>query len=313
MENRTIRNFDEMLSFASSLSAKPVAVAAAESKETLAAVVEAQKILKAKFILTGNRFVIERELKALGVSFDGIEIRSSETPANAITEAIRAVSNGEAHILMKGDVDTTSLMKAVLARESGLRTGKILSDVFLFEYPTRKENPFIMISDGGLNVQPDVAAKKEIIENAVQVAHALGNSNPKVAILSASEFVLPEIPSSLDAAVLSKMNQRGQIKGCIVDGPLALDNALSIEAAETKRIDSQVAGKADILIAPNIEAANSLAKSTTFFANLRLAHVIMGARIPILIPSRADKSDAKLLSIALGIIMSHAMNSRTNT
>jgi phosphotransacetylase len=143
----------------------------------------------------------------------------------------------------------------------------------------------------------------ELIRNAVEVAHALGSTMPKVAVLSASEFVTPSIPSTLDAAILAKMNERGQISGCLVDGPLALDNAISADAAREKGIRSSVAGDADILIAANIEAANSLAKSTTLFAGYRLAHVIVGARVPICIPSRADRSDAKLLSIALGVIM----------
>jgi phosphate butyryltransferase len=138
----------------------------------------------------------------------------------------------------------------------------------------------------------------------VEVAHALGNPNPKVAVLSATEFVVPTLQSTLDAAALSKMNERGQIKGCIVDGPFALDNAISADAAAEKAIASPVAGHAEILIAANIESANSLAKSTTYFAGLRLAHVIVGGKVPILIPSRADKSEAKMLSIALGVIMS---------
>lgn len=299
-----IRNFEEMLSHASRLGSKAVVVASAESKETLSAVKDARKLLGTKFILIGNRETIERNLIDLDVPFDGIEIRNSRTPSESIDAAVQAISGGEGAILLKGSVDTTSLMKAVLARESGLRLGRTLSDVFLFEFLPRKEKSFIMISDGGLNVLPDVSTKIEIIENAVRVAHALGNLNPKVALLSASEFVLPNIPSSVEAAQITKMFQQGKIEGCEVYGPLALDNALSSEAAGIKKIDSPVAGAADILIAPNIEAANCLAKSTTYFANLRLAHVIMGAKIPILIPSRSDKSDAKLLSIALGMIMS---------
>jgi phosphate butyryltransferase len=195
-------------------------------------------------------------------------------------------------------------MSSVLQPESGLRMDRLLTDIFVLEYPQRVQNKLIMITDGGMTLLPDLMNKVELIKNAVQVAHALGNSNPKVAILSATEFVVPKLESTIDAAALSKMNERGQIKGCIIDGPLALDNAISLEAAAEKRIQSEVAGRAEILVAANIESANSLAKSTTYFANLRLAHVIVGARIPILIPSRADKSDAKLLSMALGIVMS---------
>jgi phosphate butyryltransferase len=165
-----------------------------------------------------------------------------------------------------------------------------------------------MITDGGMTLAPDLNNKVELINNAVEVAHAIGNPNPKVAVLSATEFVLANLPSTLDAAALSKMNERGQIKGCLVDGPFGLDNAISEEAAAEKAIASPVAGHAEILLAANIESANSLAKSTTYFAGLRLAHVIVGGRVPILIPSRADKSDAKVLSVALGVIMADFYN-----
>jgi phosphate butyryltransferase len=195
-------------------------------------------------------------------------------------------------------------MKAVLKDGAGIRTGRLLSDIFLLEFPERPENKFIMITDGGMTLAPDLKNKVELIRNAVEVAHALGNENPRVAVLSATEFIVPSLQSTLDAAALSKMNDRGQIKGCTVDGPFALDNAISMEAAEEKGIKSPIAGRAEILVAANIESANSLAKSTTYFAGLRLAHVIVGGRVPVLIPSRSDKSDAKLLSIALGVIMS---------
>ncbi|HTY39164.1 MAG TPA: phosphate acyltransferase, partial [Bacteroidota bacterium] len=207
--------------------------------------------------------------------------------------------------------DTSTMMKGVLHEESGVRTGRLLSDIFILEFPPRTGNRFIMITDGGMTLAPDLKNKVELIINAVEVAHALGNPNPKVAVLSATEFVLPNLQSTIDAAALSKMNERGQIKGCTVDGPFALDNAVSSEAADEKRINSPVAGKAEILIAANIESANSLAKSTTFFAGLRLAHVIVGGTVPILIPSRADKSDAKLLSVALGVIMSEHIRTRS--
>ncbi len=204
---------------------------------------------------------------------------------------------------MKGSIDTGTMMKAVLEEGSGLRTGRLLSDIFVLEYPPREMSKFIMITDGGMTLAPDLKNKVELIRNAVEVAHALGNPMPKVAVLSATEFVVPNLQSTLDAAALSKMNERGQITGCVVDGPFALDNAISNDAAAEKRIKSEVAGRAEILVAANIESANSLAKSTTYFAGLRLAHVIVGARVPVLIPSRADKTDAKLLSIALGMIM----------
>jgi len=304
MKQTLISDFEELLRVAGSLTKRCVAVVAADHSATLEAVAAAKTALKSDFLLTGSRKTIEEGLAAHGLAADGIEIVDAKQPDRLIAPALEALRGGSAQILLKGKIDTTTLMKAVLARDSGLRIGRLLSDIVLFQYARTSANKFLMITDGGLNVLPDLPAKKEIIENAVQVAHALGNSNPKVAVLSATEFVLPDIPSTVDAALLAKMNRRGQIKGCIVDGPFALDNALSADAADTKNISSPVAGQADILVAPNIESANMLAKSTTFFAGLRLAHVVMGAKIPILIPSRSDKSDAKLLSIALGMVMS---------
>jgi phosphate acetyltransferase/phosphate butyryltransferase len=162
-----------------------------------------------------------------------------------------------------------------------------------------------MITDGGVVTTPDLKTKRELIINAVEVAHALGNPMPKVAVLSATEFVNPNLQSTVDAAVLSKMCERGQITGCIVDGPLALDNALSPEAAAEKKLTSPVAGQADILVAHTIEVANSLAKGATYFAGLMLAHVIVGARVPVIISSRADKSEARVVSVGMGMLMKH--------
>ena len=317
MEKRFIRNFDEMLKFAVSLPPKRVAVVYPNNNETFSAISEAYKTLKAKFLLFGDKATISDGLSSADVGSSQIEIVEAKNLNDAVMAAVSSARDGRADILMKGGIDTSTMMKAVLSEgsrpssgqdESGLKTGRLLSDIFVLEYPPRIENQFVMITDGGMTLAPDLKNKVELVNNAIEVAHALGNPNPKVAILSATEFVLPNLQSTLDAAALSKMNERGQIKGCVVDGPLALDNALSPDAAEEKGIKSPVAGKAEILVAANIESANSLAKSTTYFANLRLAHVIVGARVPILIPSRSDKSDAKLLSIALGSIVSEYLD-----
>ncbi len=300
-----IQTFDQLLAFASDLPPATVAVVNPSNAETFDSVAEAQKLLNAKFLLTGERVSLQAGLERANVDQKGVEVRECADSHTALRSAIKAVRDGEAHILMKGGIDTGTMMSAVLDEHDGLRTGRLLSDIFLLEYPQRTLNKFVMITDGGMTLAPDLKNKVELIKNAVEVAHALGNLCPKVAILSATEFVLPNLQSTLDAAALSKMNDRGQITGCIVDGPFALDNAISAEAASEKRIKSEVAGAAEILIAANIESANSLAKSTTYFAGLRLAHVVIGGEVPILIPSRADKSDAKLLSIALGMIMSN--------
>lgn len=304
MTTPAILNFDSLLEYASTISGMRVAVIAPGNPETFASIVQAQRVLHASFLLVGNREMIQRNMEDLGSDPSQMEIVHCPETSGALRTAIELVRDQKADILMKGSVDTGTMMRAVLEEESGLRTGRLLSDIFVLEYPPRTTSKFVMITDGGMTLAPDLKNKVELIRNAVEVAHALGNPMPKVAVLSATEFVVPNLQSTLDAAALSKMNERGQITGCIVDGPFALDNAISSDAAAEKRIKSEVAGQAEILVAANIESANSLAKSTTYFAGLRLAHVIVGARVPILIPSRADKSDAKLLSIALGMIMS---------
>jgi len=272
--------------------------------ETFQAVADAQKKLPTAFVLVGDRLAIERGLEAEGIDVSKSTVVHAETVPEALKRSMALAHDSKADVLMKGSIDTSTLMRAVLQESSGLRTGRLLSDVFIFEFPKRAHNKLLMITDGGLNITLDLKGKADLIRNAVRVAHAFGNAEPKVAVLSATEFVIENLQSTVDAAALTQMNERGEITGCLVHGPLALDNAVSIEAAEEKGIRSKVAGRADILLAPSIEAANLLAKSTTYFAALRLAHVIEGSRIPILIPSRADKSDAKLLSIAAGMLMS---------
>lgn len=295
-----INNFEELLAFAAGIPQKRAVVVNPANEETFEAIREARRKLGVKFLLAGDRKVIETAVPP----GDGVEILDHPDIQECLRVAMGLLRDGNADILLKGSVDTGTLMKVALQAESGLRTSRLLSDVFVFEYTPRAGNKLVMITDGGLILAPDLKAKVELIRNAVEVAHALGNPNPKVAVLSATEFVQPDLASTVDAAILSKMNERGQIKGCVVEGPLALDNALQPHAAGEKGIRSPVAGAAEILVCPSIEAANSLAKATTYIGNMRLGHVIVGACVPILIPSRADKSDAKLLSLALGMIMS---------
>lgn len=295
-----IKNFEELLSGALAVKGKRLVVIAPSNEETISSIREARAKNLVDAILVGDEAAIR---KAFPDKDPGLTIVPAGGVPEALQKAIAIIREGKGDILMKGGVDTSTMMKAALRDESGIKTGRLLSDIFILEFPGRTDNKFIMITDGGMTLAPDLKNKVDLINNAVEVAHALGNMKPKVAVLSATEFVVPNLPSTLDAAALAKMNERGQIKGCIVDGPFALDNAVSIEAAEEKRINSPVAGRAEILIAANIESANSLAKSTTFFAGLRLAHVIVGGTVPILIPSRADRADAKLLSVALGVLM----------
>lgn len=305
-----ITNFEALLAAAKRHPGRKVLVVYPNNEETFGAIRDARAHSLAEFVLVGSKAMMENALPPEILS--ACEVHEAPDPMAALAKSLGIVAAGRADILMKGGIDTSSMMKAVLRDDAGIRTGRLLSDIFLLEFPERPDNKFIMITDGGMTLAPDLRNKVELINNAVEVAHALGNENPRVAVLSATEFVVPSLQSTLDAAALSKMNERGQIKGCTVDGPFALDNAISPEAAEEKGIKSPIAGRAEILVAANIESANSLAKSTTYFAGLRLAHVIVGGRVPVLIPSRSDKSDAKLLSIALGVIMSEHREKRAD-
>ncbi len=216
----------------------------------------------------------------------------------AALEAVKAVRAGKADILAKGKCDTATLMKAALDKENGLQTGEILSDVLVYEHPDR----LILLSDGGLNLYPTLEDKVSILKNSVKVAHGLECEIPKVALLAAVEVVNKKMQSTIDAAEITKMFRKGQIEGCIVHGPMAFDLAISEVAAKIKDFDSHVAGKADILIVPNIEAGNIFGKALTYYCKYRVAHVVMGAKVPILISSRADFTETKKLSMVLGVM-----------
>ncbi|MGP8329756.1 MAG: bifunctional enoyl-CoA hydratase/phosphate acetyltransferase [Methanosarcinaceae archaeon] len=315
-DNPVIQNFKELIAKARQISQageRPikVALAAGHDLAALTALIAAQKSGIAQGILIGETEKIQRTLETVPeqpqVPF---EIINAVGDAEIAKETIRLVKAGQAEIVMKGKIKTGTLLKAALDKSAGLRTGRLISDVTLFELPNREHNQLIMVTDGGINLSPDLSQKAQLIENAVQVAHALENELPKVAVLSAVEVVNPDLPSTIDAAILSKMNQRGQITGCLVEGPLALDNAVSPEAARLKQIESPVAGYADILLCPNLESANILAKSATYFAGLPLAHTCVGAKAPVLIPSRSDSADAKFLSIALSVVVTHFIQRR---
>jgi phosphate butyryltransferase len=308
-----IKSMDELLAAGQKGERVRVAVAAADDEAALGAVVLAASLNIADAVLYGSKEKIEAiQNNIQDGSNHNFEIHDVADEQQAAANAVEAVRQGRCQILLKGKIKTAYLLKAVLDGERGLRLDRLLSDVFLFENGNRKENRLMIVTDGGVTLKPDLKQKIEIIENAVFVMHALGYDNPKVALLSAIETVNPGIPSTLEAAVITKMNQRGQIKGCTIDGPLALDNAVSMEAAKTKNIKSPVAGMADILVCPEIESGNILAKSTTYFANFRLAHVIVGATAPVLIPSRADSADSKLLSVALGKIVGKFFSRKNN-
>ncbi|RXY98609.1 phosphate butyryltransferase [Fictibacillus sp. S7] len=278
---------------------KAVAVAAAEDEEVIASVKQAYERGIASFILVGNaekiKFLLEQH--SFGEASDLQVIEAS--PDQAALEAVRRVSSGQADILMKGMIPTSDLLKAVLHKEAGLRTGKILSHVAAFEVPGYDR--LIFVTDSGMNINPDLQQKAQIIENAALIAKGIGVVMPKVAVLAAVETINPSMQATLDASALTVMNKRGQISYCIVEGPFALDNAISPEAAEHKGITGEVAGKADILLVPAIETGNALYKSLIYFSGAKVGAVIAGARAPIVLTSRADSAESKLFSIALAV------------
>lgn len=304
-----INNFDQLIEVAKNVSQNKkrpirVAVAAGNDKAALEAIRDAKKMKIADGILVGEKELISGSLKELNIDFNEFEIIHATGNAEICRRTVQTIHDSKAEIILKGKVKSGTLLKAVLNKEYGLRTSNLISDAYLFEWPNcPSENKLKIITDGGFNLKPDLNQKIQIIENAVKVCHALGNENPKVAVLSAVETVNPSLQSTIDAAILTKMNERGQIRGCVIDGPLALDNAISVEAAKIKDIESPVAGKADILLFPDIESANITAKATLYFSNFRLAHATMGAKAPVLIPSRAENVDAKLLTIALNVVI----------
>jgi len=281
---------------------KTVAVAAAEDSEVLEAVARAVELELAHFLLFGNKEEIEQMITAKHPDLadsKAIEIISAPNHNTAAEMAVKAVKNKEANVLMKGNIPTAVILKAVLNKEYGLRSGTVLSHVAVFEVPGYDR--FTIVTDAAMNLSPDVEQKAQIIKNAVKVAHSIGIDMPKVAPLAAVEVVNPAMQATIDAASLTMMNKRGQIPGCIVDGPLALDNAVSQLAAEHKGIKSEVAGQADILLVPSIEVGNVLYKSLMYFANAKVGAVIAGAKAPIVLTSRADTAESKLYSLALAL------------
>lgn len=279
---------------------KTVAVAVAEDHEVIEAVAKAIKLQLAQFRLYGNQEKIMGMLQEHGLqTSEHVEVIAAMSSAEAAELSVKAVRNGEADVLMKGNIPTANILKAVLNKEWGLRKGSVLSHVAAFEVPNYDR--LIFVTDAAMNIAPDVTQKAAIIQNTVEVARAIGTDLPKVAPIAAVEVVNPAMQATIDAAMLTQMNRRGQIKDCIVDGPLALDNAVSQIAAEHKGIVSDVAGKADILLVPTIEAGNVLYKSLVYFADAKVGAMIAGAKAPIVLTSRADSAETKVYSLALAV------------
>jgi phosphate butyryltransferase len=298
-----IKNFEELLEIAKSKPKMKLSVAAAQDDEVLIAVDSARKLGIVEAILVGDKEKIEKIAEAASIDVTKYEIVDCKDLKEAARTAVSLVSQGKADYLMKGLIGTADLLKAVLDKEIGLRGGGLLSHVMVYSVPTYHK--LLFLTDGGMVTYPDLNQKVQLINNAVKVAKSLEVSPINVVPLAAVEVINPDMQATLDAAALAKMNQRGQIKGCIVDGPLALDNAISKEAAKHKGIESPVAGEADILLVPNIESGNLLGKSLTYFAQAKSAGIIMGAKCPIVLVSRADTHESKLYSIALGSLIAN--------
>ena len=255
----------------------------------------------ANAILVGDIEKTNTIANELNIDLSGYDLIDEKDLTQASLKAVSLVSEGKADMVMKGLVDTSIILKAVLDKEVGLRTGKVLSHVAVFD--VNGYDRLFFITDAAMNLAPDLQTKKQIIENACIVAHALDIEEPKVAAICAKEKVNPKMPDTVDAKELEDMCKNGEIRGCIIGGPFALDNAVSEEAAKHKGMDNPIAGKADILLAPDIEAGNILYKSLVFFAESKNAGVIVGAKAPIILTSRADSEETKLNSIALGVLM----------
>jgi len=278
-----------------------IAVAAAHDDHVLKSIHEVYRKGYALPILIGDKEKIFRIADDLEIDVSAMTIIKELDERKCAELAVNLVNNRDADLIMKGMLQTADLLKSVLERDKGLRGTALLSHIGACE--VAGHHKLIFVTDAGINIAPDLKQKVEIIRNAVQVVRSLGIDKPKVAVLAAIEQVNPAMPSTLDAAALAKMADRGQIRNCLIDGPLAMDNAINLEAAQHKNIVSTVAGDADILLSPDIESGNIMFKSLVFLSHARSCGMITGARVPLVVTSRADSSDAKYYSILMALAM----------
>lgn len=295
------KNFNDLLSRLKEVSVKKVAVAVAQDEPVLQAIKRASEMNIAQAILVGDKEKIQEVAKKIDLDLADYEIVDVKDPKKAALEAVKLVSSGHADMLMKGLVDTATFLRSVLNKEVGLRTGKLMSHVAVFE--VEGWDRLFFLTDVAFNTYPELKDKVSIINNAVSVAHACGIDMPKVAAVCPVEVVNTNMQSTLDSALLAKMSDRGQIKGCIVDGPFALDNAISEEAAKHKGVTGEVAGKADILLLPTIETGNVMYKTLTYFAKSKNGGILVGTSAPVILTSRADSFETKVNSIALAALV----------
>ncbi len=303
--------YEKLLERCQALQPVITAVAYPCEQTALTGVVEAAEARLISPILVGPRHKIVDIAAESGLDISGCPIEDVSDTRAAAAAAVELVRAARAEALMKGSLHTDELMSAVVASNTGLRTGRRISHAFVMSVPTYPKP--LIVTDAAINIAPTLEDKRDICQNAIDLAHCLGRSLPKVAILSAVETVTTRIPSTLDAAALCKMADRGQITGAVLDGPLAMDNAISAEAARTKGIASPVAGDADILVAPDLEAGNILAKQLTFLANADAAGLVLGARVPIILTSRADNVRTRMASCGVALLVAHTRRSGRNS
>ncbi len=297
-----MNNFSELLEKVKSYPLKTVAVAAAQDHTIIEAVIRSSRDSIAEPILVGDEREIRRIAEEHELDLGGASIVNRDDDIQAARTAVELVKDGEADLVMKGYIHTDDFLRAVLNRERGLRAGVIMSHVFVLEMDSRDR--FLFVTDGAMNMAPDLEHKAEIVLNAVHLAHVLGFEEPRVAALAAVELLNPAMQATVDATCLQTMGARRQFSPrCLVDGPFALDNAISELAARHKKIEGPVAGNADVLLVPDIEAGNILVKALVHLAGARVAGVVVGAKRPVVLTSRADSAEAKYLSIALGVYL----------
>ncbi|MDR0457900.1 MAG: phosphate acetyltransferase, partial [Burkholderiaceae bacterium] len=299
-EPRRHEKYEALIARCRALPAVTVAVAHPCDEVSLRAVVDAARAGLIAPVLVGPAARIDALAQSLRIDLSGCRRIDAPHSHAAAARAVELVRAGQAHALMKGSLHTDELLAEVVRPDTGIRTGRRLSHVFIMDVPTYPKPLFI--TDAVVNIQPNLEQKAEIVQNAITLAQALGVAQPKVAILSAVETVESKLPATIDAAALCKMADRGQIAGALLDGPLAFDNAISAEAAQIKHIQSPVAGDADILLTPDLEAGNMLAKELSFLANADAAGIVLGARVPIILTSRADSERTRMASCAVAVL-----------
>ncbi|ACM18521.1 phosphotransbutyrylase [Geotalea daltonii FRC-32] len=300
-----LKSFDELITAVQEKPRKKIAIVSPEGSTVMKLVKQALEAKLADFILVGDEEKIKTMSAEAGFDANLINIINIIDQKEAAEEAVRLVVVGSANAIMKGNLPTATFMRAILDKQKGLNDNKVISEITIYEkIVDAPGGGFRFITDCAINVSPTLDEKKQIIENAVGLAHKLGNDLPKVAVISAVEVVNPAMPDTIEAAALSKMAERGQIEGCLIEGPLAFDNAISVESARYKKIKGEVAGQADIIMMPNLLSANPLRKCLVYYTQQRIATAVMGAKAPIVLTSRSDSADTMLLTIALAAYIS---------